>query len=115
MADDAGDVVGAVDCPLLGAVAAVDAPPAAVGDPAELTMAAPPVDPRRRARPRDSHLRGDMTDRALLTTLHRTQSAFERQRGMTVGHEGQVLSLARSAPVTAHFPPCATPATRAVP
>ncbi|HLZ24180.1 MAG TPA: hypothetical protein VKQ30_18865 [Ktedonobacterales bacterium] len=29
---------------------------------------------------------------------------------MTVGHEGQVLSLARSAPATAHFPPCATPA-----
>jgi hypothetical protein len=27
---------GAVDCPLLGAVAAVDAPPAAVGDPADL-------------------------------------------------------------------------------
>jgi hypothetical protein len=39
-----------------------------------------------------------MTDRALLTTLHQTQSAFERQRGITVGHEGQVLSLARSAP-----------------
>jgi hypothetical protein len=34
-----------------------------------------------------------MTDRALLTTLH-------------VGHEGQVRSLARSAPATAHFPPC---------
>jgi hypothetical protein len=82
---------------------------------AELTMAAPPVDPLRRARPRDSHLRGDMTDRALLTTLHQTQSAFERQRGITVGHEGQVRSLARSAPATAHFPPCATPATRAVP
>ena len=30
-----------------------------------------------------------MTDRALLTTLHQTQSAFERQRGTTVGHEGQ--------------------------
>jgi hypothetical protein len=29
-----------------------------------------------------------MTDRALLTTLHQTQSAFERQRGITVGHEG---------------------------
>jgi hypothetical protein len=38
-----------------------------------------------------------MTDRALLTTLHQTQSAFERQRGTTVGHEGQVLSRARSA------------------
>jgi hypothetical protein len=38
-----------------------------------------------------------MTDRALLTTLHQTQSAFERQRGITVGHEGQVLLLARSA------------------
>ena len=60
--------------------------------------------------PRDSHLCGDLTNRALLTTLHQTQSAFERQRGMTVGHEGQVLSLARSAPATAHFPPCATPA-----
>src|SRR5215211_8526339 len=78
-------------------------------------MAAPPVDPLRRARPRDSHLRGDMTDRALLTTLHQTQSAFERQRGITVGHEGQVLSLARSAPATAHFSPCATPATRPAP
>jgi hypothetical protein len=52
-----------------------------------------------------------MTDRALLTTLHQTQSAFERQRGMTMGHEGQVGSLARSAPATAHFPPCATPGT----
>ena len=44
-----------------------------------------------------------MTHRALLTALHQTQSAFERQRGITVGHEGQVLSLARSAPATAHF------------
>ena len=41
-----------------------------------------------------------MTDRALLTALHQTQSAFERQQGITVGHEGQVLSLARSAPAT---------------
>jgi hypothetical protein len=44
-----------------------------------------------------------MTDRALLTTLHQTQSAFERQRGITVGHEGQVLSRARSAPATAQL------------
>jgi hypothetical protein len=50
-----------------------------------------------------------VTDRALLTTLHQTQSAFERQRGIAVGHEGQVLSLSRSAPATAHVPPCAPP------
>jgi hypothetical protein len=30
-----------------------------------------------------------MTDRALLTTLHQTQSVFERQRGITAGHEGR--------------------------
>jgi hypothetical protein len=48
----------------------------------------------------------DLANRALLTTLHQTQSALERQRGITAGHEGQVLSLARSAPATAHFPLC---------
>lgn len=55
-----------------------------------------PLAPQIRGR-----LRGDMTDRALLTTLCQTQSAFERRRGITVGHEGQVLSLPRSAPAMA--------------
>jgi len=33
-----------------------------------------------------------MTDRALLTTLHQTQSAFERQRGIAAG-DLRVLAL----------------------
>src|SRR5215467_16038766 len=68
-------------------------------------MAAPPVDPLRRARPRDSHLRGGMTDRALLAARHQTRPAFGWHRGITVGHEGQVLSRGSIRP--GDGPPCA--------
>jgi hypothetical protein len=51
-----------------------------------------------------------MTDRALLTTLHQTQSAFERQRGITVGHEGAGPFAGSTAPATAHSRDASGPA-----
>src|SRR5690606_2844329 len=59
-----------------------------------LAVSAPAVDPLAGALARDTHLRGDMGDRAGLTTLHEPATALDGQRGITVVH-GRVFLLGR--------------------
>lgn len=57
---------------------------------AEVAVGSPTVDPLRRTRTRDTHLGGDVRDRAMLAALDQSATTFGRERGITVSH-GQVL------------------------
>ena len=61
---------------------------------AQIAVAAMPVHPLRRTRPRDTHLGGNMGDRTSLTAPHQTLSTLHRQRGIAVSHE-RVLRTGR--------------------
>ena len=66
----------------------------AVGE-ADLTELAVAVDPFRCALTGDPHLGSDVSDRAGSTALHQTATAFDGQRGITVGH-GRVFPVERT-------------------
>src|SRR5690625_5864253 len=61
-----------------------------------VAVTSPPVDPLRRARPRDSHLGRHMGDLPGLASLNQPAAAFDTQWRVGVSHDALLVVLARS-------------------
>src|SRR5699024_9943742 len=61
-----------------------------------VAVTSPPVDPLRRARPRDSHLGRHMGDRPGLASLNQPAAAFDTQWRVGVSHDALLVVLAGS-------------------
>src|SRR5690625_5950543 len=59
-----------------------------------VAVTSPPVDPLRRARPRDSHLGRHMGDRPGLASLNQPAAAFDTQWRVGVSHNALLVVLA---------------------